>query len=162
MLERLCTSPDDTLAVAAALADVVRSGDIVVLSGEMGAGKTAFAQGFAAGLGVDEPVTSPTFTLVHTYATNGSAVGPMHHADVYRLTTMREVADLALLELVEAGGVLLVEWGDVIAASLGDHLDVHLEFVAQDDDQRRLSMTPHGSRWASRWPAIVSAVESAG
>lgn len=159
MLERLCTSPDDTYAVAAALAAVAESGDIIVLSGEMGVGKTAFAQGFAAALGVDEPVTSPTFTLVHTYATNGSATGPIHHADVYRLTSMREVADLALLELVEAGGVLLVEWGDVIAAALGDHLDVHLEFAGAAEDHRRISVTPHGARWANRWPAIVSSME---
>ncbi len=164
MFERLCTSLADTHAVAAALAGVARSGDVIVLSGEMGAGKTAFAQGFATALGVDEPVTSPTFTLVHTYATNGAPTGPLHHADVYRLRTMREVADLALLELVEAGGVLLVEWGDVISAALGDHLDVHLAFDADDavETHRRISLTPHGAGWARRWSDVVAAVDKAG
>lgn len=160
MLERLCTSLADTHAVAAALARVARSGDVIVLAGEMGAGKTAFAQGFAAALGVDEPVTSPTFTLVHTYDADGAA-GPVHHADIYRLTSMREVADLALLELVDSGGVLLIEWGDVIASALGDHLEVRLEPVATGDDHRRISFVPHGPRWAARWTTLTAAVEAA-
>ena len=71
-----------THAVARALASVSRAGDMIVLAGEMGAGKTAFAQGFGKALGVTEPITSPTFTLVHTYDT---PTGPLHHADIYRL-----------------------------------------------------------------------------
>ena len=82
MLELLARSLVDTHAVAGALAALVRPGDVVVLAGEMGAGKTAFAQAFAAALGVTEPVTSPTYTLVHTYDTGRV---PVHHADLYRL-----------------------------------------------------------------------------
>jgi len=76
------TSPSDTQAFAAALARVVRTGDTIVLTGEMGAGKTVVAQGIGAALGVTEPMTSPTFTLVNTYECGDLTV---HHADLYRL-----------------------------------------------------------------------------
>ena len=104
----------DTHGVAAALAQLVRTGDIIVLAGEMGAGKTAFAQGFGAALGVDEPITSPTFTLVHTYDTGRVT---LHHADLYRLDRMSEVSDLALHEMVEGDGVMLVEWVTILNCS---------------------------------------------
>ena len=106
-----------------------RGGDLIVLSGEMGAGKTAFAQGFGSALGITEPITSPTFTLVHSYdlptGVHGAEV--LHHADLYRLERTTEVADLALEELADDDGIVLVEWGDVVEALFGDHLDVHLE-----------------------------------
>ena len=86
MITLRTTSVDETKAVAAALADVVRPGDLILLAGEMGAGKTAFAQGFAAGLGVLDTVTSPTFTLVHTYEGRLR----VHHADIYRLERTAE------------------------------------------------------------------------
>ena len=124
-------SVDDTRAIAAALAGWLRSGDIVVLSGEMGAGKTAFAQGVGAALGVDQPLTSPTFTLVNSYACDRFTV---HHADLYRLERTTELADLALAELAEFSGVVLVEWGEVAADALGDHVSVHLEVDDPDDD----------------------------
>ena len=76
------------------------------------AGKTAFAKGFGAAIGVTEPITSPTYTLVHSYPAGRVT---LHHADIYRLTTLHEVADLALAELLESDGIVLVEWGDVVA-----------------------------------------------
>src|SRR3954453_2353873 len=98
MLQVRTTSPAGTRALAAALAGLARSGDVIVLAGEMGAGKTAFAQGFGAALGVDRPITSPTFNLVHSYPL-GSVT--LHHADVYRLSTQHELDDLALGELAD-------------------------------------------------------------
>src|SRR3954471_16086936 len=95
-----------THAVAGAVAALSRSGDVILLAGEMGAGKTAFAQGFGRALGVTEPITSPTFTLVHSYETAGPT---LHHADLYRLEHHGEVADLALGELAEFDGIVLVE-----------------------------------------------------
>src|SRR4029453_9132627 len=92
-----------THAVAAALAALSRPGDVIILAGEMGTGKTAFAQGFGQALGVTEPITSPTFTLVHSYRVGKLA---LHHADLYRLSTQHEVADLALTELIEKDGIL--------------------------------------------------------
>ena len=102
----------------------------------MGAGKTAFAQGFAAGLGVLDPVTSPTFTLVHAYEGRLR----VYHADLYRLERMAELADLALGELLDDDdAVVLVEWGDVVSAALGaDLMTVRLEWVGTDEPDLRL------------------------
>jgi tRNA threonylcarbamoyladenosine biosynthesis protein TsaE len=159
MMQLRSTSVEVTREIAAALAGFARSGDVIVLAGEMGAGKTAFAQGFGAALGVVEPMTSPTFNLVHSHPAGRLTV---HHADVYRLSTNYEVADLALAELAEADGVLLVEWGDVVAAALGDHLLVALEPVAADaaaadavENQRDVQVRPVGRAWATRWERIA-------
>ncbi|MFM8311156.1 MAG: tRNA (adenosine(37)-N6)-threonylcarbamoyltransferase complex ATPase subunit type 1 TsaE [Ilumatobacteraceae bacterium] len=155
MLHLRASSVADTRAIAGAVAGLSRSGDLIVLSGEMGAGKTAFVQGFGAALGVTEPITSPTFTLVHTYATAGRVM--LHHADVYRLATQHEVADLAIGELLEYDGIVLVEWGDVVAAAFGDHLLVHLEHDLSDDDARSVTLSGVGPTWAARWSRIESA-----
>jgi tRNA threonylcarbamoyladenosine biosynthesis protein TsaE len=149
-----------THAIAAAVATCCRPGDVVVLAGEMGAGKTAFAQGFGKALGVDDPITSPTFTLVQSYATPR---GQFHHADVYRLEQLNEVADLALGELAEFRGIVVVEWGDVVSAALGEHLEVRLELVDIPDvdaaapagDARRITLNPSGRSWAQRWQQLT-------
>ena len=118
-------SPLETRALAGRLARVCRSGDVVLLIGDLGVGKTVFAQGFAAALGVAGPVTSPTFALVRHYAcadgagSQGTGVRHLIHADVYRTGSLDEVVDLALAELVEESAVALVEWGDLAAPALG-------------------------------------------
>jgi tRNA threonylcarbamoyladenosine biosynthesis protein TsaE len=149
-------SLDATHAVAAALAGVSRSGDVILLAGEMGAGKTAFAQGFGRALGVTEPITSPTFTLVHSYETGGPT---LHHADLYRLDQLAEVADLALGELAEFDGIVLVEWGDVVESTFGDHLLVRLDLVDGDLDGRHITIAPTGATWARRWTLLADAVK---
>jgi tRNA threonylcarbamoyladenosine biosynthesis protein TsaE len=173
MLELRAASLADTHAIAAALAGLCRPGDVIVLSGEMGAGKTAFAQGFGAALGVTEPITSPTFTLVHTYDIPpelGHGAKALHHADLYRLDRTAEIADLALEELAEFQGIVLVEWGDVAEALLGDHLVVHLEpdvFDVVDDvdlddltdGARLIEVSATGAAWAPRWSRVVEACE---
>jgi tRNA threonylcarbamoyladenosine biosynthesis protein TsaE len=146
-----------THSVAAAVARVARPGDVILLAGEMGAGKTAFAQGFGTALGVTEPITSPTFTLVHSYPVGKLT---LHHADLYRLSTQHEVADLAFAELVEQHGILLVEWGDVVEASLGEHLLVRLDTVDDDDDARLLTVRGHGTSWSRRWDRLTSDLRS--
>jgi tRNA threonylcarbamoyladenosine biosynthesis protein TsaE len=148
VISLLVQSLADTHGVAAAIAQLSRTGDIIVLAGEMGAGKTAFAQGFGEALGVDEPITSPTFTLVHTYDTGRVT---LHHADLYRLDKMSEVSDLALHEMVDEDGVMLVEWGDVASELLGDHLEVFLRHNAEHgDDERSVVVHSVGTQWASR------------
>jgi tRNA threonylcarbamoyladenosine biosynthesis protein TsaE len=125
----------DTHAIATAIAHLSRPGDIIVLAGEMGAGKTAFAQGFGHAIGVTDRITSPTFTLVHSYPIDsGPRAGKvtLHHADLYRLERTAEVADLALRELADFNGIVLVEWGDVVDL-FGDHLVVHLDSYVDDD-----------------------------
>jgi len=121
-----------THAVAAAIAGVARAGDVIVLAGEMGAGKTAFAQGFGRSLGITEPITSPTFTLVHSYPLPSRLT--LHHADIYRLDRTGDVEDLALHELAAFKGIVLIEWGDVAAPALGDHLEIRLAHVDDFDD----------------------------
>jgi len=148
-------SPDDTRELAAAVAGLARPGDVLLLAGELGTGKTVFAQGFGRGLGVDEQVTSPTFTLVRTYEGRLTLV----HADVYRLDHLQEVVDLALPELLDEGAVALVEWGDVAAAALApDFLEVCLELGAGDDD-RTLTLRAVGGRWSARLCSLAVAVD---
>lgn len=127
----------------------------MLLVGEMGAGKTAFAQGFAVGLGVADQVTSPTFTLVRHY--EGRL--PLHHIDVYRLETMAEVAELGLAELLDDEGVTLIEWGDAIAQTLPrDYLEIRLTF-AEDTDARQIELTVVGPGWSARQRALTEALE---
>lgn len=160
MLELASPSLEATDEIAAAIAGLARAGDLFVLAGEMGSGKTAFAQGFGRALGVTEPITSPTYTLVHSYETElHRRRTQLHHADLYRLDRMAELADLALGELLESDGILLVEWGDVVSASLGDHLEIRL--VADDDDdpgRRAIGITAVGKTWATRWASLQTAL----
>jgi tRNA threonylcarbamoyladenosine biosynthesis protein TsaE len=149
-------SLDATHAVAAAVARLSRAGDTILLAGEMGAGKTAFAQGFGQALGVAEPITSPTFTLVHSYETGGPT---LHHADLYRLDQLAEVADLALGELAEFDGIVLVEWGDVVESTFGDHLVVRLDLVDEDDAGRDITIAATGATWARRWALLEKATQ---
>ena len=151
-------SLDATHAVAAGLAALCRPGDVILLAGEMGAGKTAFAQGFGRALGVTEPITSPTFTLVHSYDTGGPT---LHHADLYRLEQLSEVAELALGELAEFDGIVLVEWGDVVESTFGEHLVVRLDLVDGDVVSRDITIAPTGPTWARRWSQLADAVSHA-
>jgi tRNA threonylcarbamoyladenosine biosynthesis protein TsaE len=141
-----------TRELAGIVADHVRGGDLVLLVGDMGTGKTTFVQGFAQALGVDEPVTSPTFTLARTYP--GRL--PVHHVDVYRLERMAEVGDLALGELIDSNGVTLVEWGDVIRAALpASYLEVRLDF-GDDPDARTIVIRAIGPVWLPRAGALAT------
>ena len=139
----LCPDPSDTADLGANLAALFRPGDVVVLSGPLGAGKTLFTSGIAAGLGIEEPVISPSFILSREYS---SGFLPLVHADIYRLTTRNEFDDLDLLSEASEG-VLVIEWGDLVEPILPlDHLRV--TFEVGDDDVRNISLMPSGS-----WPA---------
>lgn len=153
MLHLRSDSPASTSAIAAALARVARRGDLIVLAGEMGTGKTAFAQAFGRAMGVTEPITSPTFTLVHSYPVGRVT---LHHADIYRLSTHHEVADLAFGELLESDGIVMVEWGDVVAGTLGEHAMVKLEFDADDENARVITISATGKAWALRWDDLAT------
>ncbi len=146
---------EDTRAVAAVIASLARRGDLILLVGELGVGKTAFAQGFARRLGVTAPVTSPTFTLVHRYA--GDLV--VNHVDVYRLDRLREVTDLGLSEMLDEG-VTLIEWGDAVTPALpADFLEIRISYVEDDDDARDIGYAVVGPSWAGRAGAIRAALE---
>ena len=145
---------EETRALGGAVAAVVAAGDVVVLVGDLGAGKTAFVQGFAATLGVAAAVTSPTFTLANRY--EGRLV--VNHLDVYRFDSPEEVGDLALPELLDEG-VTLVEWGDTISSALpAEHLSVTIRFGAGDDD-RSFELRSHGESWQRRADRLAAALE---
>ena len=139
-----------TQAVAAGLAALARAGDLIVLSGDLGAGKTAFTQGFGRALGVTAPITSPTFTLANRY--EGDLT--VNHLDVYRLEHIDEVRDLGLHELVDDRSVTLIEWGDAIVGALpGGYLEIRLPRGDGPDD-RVLEFRTVGPDWAARERAI--------
>lgn len=104
-------SPEDTRALGRQLAGKVRPGDIVTLTGDLGVGKTVFVKGFAEGLGITEPVTSPTFTLVCEYTTGTI---PLYHFDVYRIEDEDEMYAVGLDEYLNGDGVCLIEWAERI------------------------------------------------
>lgn len=144
MIEVRCATEDDTRRVAGRLSATLQPGDIVVLAGPLGSGKTLFTQGLAAGLGVEEPVVSPSFVLVREYR---SGFLPIVHADVYRLGSLNEFADLDVFEHASEG-VLVIEWGHAVDSVLPlDHLRV--EFEVEDDGTRLLRLTP-GGIWRGR------------
>ena len=147
---------EDTRAIGAAIAPLLRAGDAVSLTGELGAGKTTFVHGVAGALGYRGAVASPTFTLVREYRAPGLT---LLHADVYRLDRVQEVVDLGLLDLLEGDGVLLVEWGDAVEALLPeDHLTVELTVPGEGDD-RSITIRPEGSPWSTRWERLEQVVE---
>jgi tRNA threonylcarbamoyladenosine biosynthesis protein TsaE len=137
-----------------AVAGLVGKGDIIVLAGDLGTGKTVWVQGFAAGLGVVEQVTSPTFTLVRPY--QGKRL-TLLHADLYRLELLSEVVDLGLVQQLDDGGVACIEWGDLGEPALpNDFLEVRLEL--DGEDARLVVFRPVGTAWTARLDALRGAV----
>lgn len=170
------TSPAETRALAAAVAELLRPGDLVLLSGEMGAGKTAFTQGLGAGLGIGTRITSPTFTIAQTYEGGRLLV---HHVDAYRLEHLHEALDAGLSEMVDDGGVVVIEWGDALLPLLpAAYLEIRITFAPglrseidddgspapgptgeedggdADADLRLWHVRPVGSAWAARSEAL--------
>ena len=136
-------SPRETIRLGARLGRLLLPGDIILLEGPIGAGKTVFAQGIARGLEVAEPVVSPSFTLVREYVGRLA----LSHADLYRLSPGAEVESIGLDDYLAADGVVVVEWAERAGDSLpGDCLLVQLRIIA--DNERRVRMAPSGSRAA--------------
>jgi tRNA threonylcarbamoyladenosine biosynthesis protein TsaE len=129
------------------LAQVLRAGDLVILAGPLGAGKTTLVQGIGAGLGVRGPVTSPTFVIARVHPVVSGPGPVLVHADAYRLHSIAEVDDLDLdADLGRA--VTVVEWGEGLAEGLAeDRLEISIEPVAADDDTRLVRIIGHGGRW---------------
>ncbi len=153
-------SPDRTRDLGAALAAHLQPGDVVLLSGDLGAGKTVLVQGIAAGLGVSEMPTSPTFALVHEH--QGQDLRLLH-ADAWRLASPAEAVDLALAEEVDDGrSVLVIEWGELAAAALpGDHLRVVIE-TGPGEEHRMLVFRLNGESWEARRARLIAALAAAG
>ena len=157
----------ETQRFAEIIAGHVRPRDMVVLAGEMGAGKTTFTQFFGRALGVTDLITSPTFNLLHNY---GSGRMALHHADLYRLERTGELEDLGLDELQDSGGIIAVEWGDIVGDELGDALVLRFEHVDQatndasgksDETQMRsVTVSSRGTQWESRFRKLTDELAS--
>ena len=132
----------ETAAVAAGLAEGFRGGEVVLLSGELGAGKTAFVRGLVRGLGgAEEDVASPTFVLLTSYPARLT----VHHADLYRLRGDGDEGELGLEELPGPNGVLAVEWAERLRAPPWPHV-VRVSLEHAGDDRRRVTVDEHGER----------------
>ena len=154
-LELRTATAEETRSLGGAISPLLSAGDAIALTGELGSGKTTFAQGLARGLGYEGHVVSPTFTLVREYR---PARLPVIHADVYRLERAQDVLDLEL-EYSAEGGVLLVEWGDAVEALLPDgHLVVELG-IDDRGDERTIVVRTEGRTWLPRWERLERQVE---
>jgi tRNA threonylcarbamoyladenosine biosynthesis protein TsaE len=139
----------DTRALGERLAGVLRAGDVVILDGPLGAGKTVVVQGIGAGLGVQGTVVSPTFVIARVHRPAPGADLPLVHVDAYRLGSLAEVDDLDLDVSVD-DAVTVVEWGTGKAEQLTDaHLEIRLD-RAEQDETRTATLVPHGGDWADR------------
>lgn len=165
-LEVVSRSPGETRAVGAAIAALIAPGDVVLLIGELGSGKTVLTKGLVAALGGGEMTTSPTFTLLHTYPTTP----PVAHVDCYRLAPGDDLADLALDEALEDGCVV-VEWGEHARRLLGaEALECRLatattspaERPVTDDDVRVIALRADGAAWSPRRDALAAGLVAAG
>ncbi len=154
-LEFSTYDPGATVRAGALLGPLLAAGDVIVLAGDLGAGKTQLVKGVARALGVDEPVTSPTFNLLAVHP----GVLPLYHFDLYRLEREADLEDIGFYETLEGDGASFIEWGDRFPASLPpDRLLVVVHRTGRDE--RRFELVPSGARselLAGAWLAVVSA-----
>jgi tRNA threonylcarbamoyladenosine biosynthesis protein TsaE len=145
-LAHITCNAGETRQLGSDLAGLLLPGDVVLLIGELGAGKTCFAQGVARGLEVNEQVTSPTFTLMREY--RGRL--PLYHLDAYRLDGAADLFTIGADEYLDGDGILLVEWGDRARDFFTmDHLEITF-FFGTSDEERRIVFTPRGDMWSRR------------
>lgn len=149
--EVITTAPAETYDLGMRLGGLLRPGQVVALHGDLGAGKTALAQGIATGLGVREVVTSPTFTLINQYRT--TAGGQLAHVDCYRLgenayEAQREAVTIGIEELLaDEQAIVIIEWAELIADLLpADHLAVSLAAVEGAPEHRHIAISAHGEQ----------------
>jgi len=155
-IELRTETAEDTRGVGEVIAPLLVPRDAVILTGELGAGKTTLVQGVARGLRIEEQVVSPTFVLVREYRGRLD----LAHVDVYRLDRIQDVVDLGLEELGNGEAVLLVEWGDSVEELLpADHLTIELTNAAADAEARRIVLVASGRSWTERWERLEQALE---
>lgn len=134
-MKYITNSPVETEAVGQALGQTVTAGTVIAYSGDLGAGKTAFTRGLARGLGITEPVTSPTYTIVNEYL--GGRL-PLFHFDMYRLGSADDLWDIGWEDYLERGGICAVEWAENVEEAMEDALWVHIEKV--DENTRSITL----------------------
>ena len=130
-------SPEQTELLGKKLAELLRPGDVIAYYGDLGAGKTAFTRGLAAGLGIREAVTSPTYTIVNEYL---SGRMPLFHFDMYRLSSSEELFDIGWEDYLARGGVCAVEWSENVADALTDAISITIEKDPEKLDWRKITI----------------------
>jgi len=135
-------SPEETEALGMRLATKLRPGTVIAYQGDLGAGKTAFTRGLARGLGADEPVTSPTYTIVNEYL---SGRIPLFHFDMYRLRSADDLFDIGWEDYLDRGGVCAVEWSENVADALESPVQV---LIAKTGDTTRTVTITGGADYA--------------
>jgi tRNA threonylcarbamoyladenosine biosynthesis protein TsaE len=138
---------EETVRVASILAARLRAGDVVLLTGDLGAGKTTFVKAVAEALNATDPVTSPTFTLAQHYPT---PTVPLVHVDTYRLANVGEYRDLGLDDAYGTDAVFLIEWGELVAGEFTDPLRVTIAADAESSDGRTIEFAAAGQGWVRR------------
>lgn len=133
IMEMITATPNETIAVAENYAKTLKAGDVVLLKGEMGVGKTVFAKGVAKGLGITEEVLSPTYAYMNDYG------GKLFHYDCYRLTDGEHALALGLTDYFYAGGICLIEWAENISSVLPDNCKV-VTIESLGDEKRRITL----------------------
>lgn len=136
--------PEDTARLAHTLAPSLGAGDAILLKGGLAAGKTLFVSALARALGATDPVTSPTFSLVHVYPTPR---GDLIHVDAYRLETLAEFRDLGLDDLAETG-ILAIEWGGLVEADYPAALEIAFTTAQDAEDARDVRLSARSDRWS--------------
>ena len=134
-LQFITTSPEETEALGQALGAVLVPGTVLAYAGDLGAGKTAFTRGLARGLGVSDPVTSPTYTIVNEYL--GGRM-PLFHFDMYRLHSSDDLWDIGWEDYLERGGICAVEWSENVADAMEDAIIITIEKLG--DETRRITV----------------------
>ena len=138
MMQITTHSADETQALGQKLASRLAPGDVIAYFGDLGAGKTAFTRGLAQGLGITDPVTSPTYTIVNEYL---SGRIPLFHFDMYRLSSSDELFDIGWEDYLSRGGACAVEWSENVEDALQDAIRVTIEKDADEPDTRHITIT---------------------
>ena len=143
------TSQEETIALGERLGALLQTGDVLVLTGDLGAGKTQLTKGIAAGMGVEDDVTSPTFNILMVY---DGADMPLYHFDLYRLDDPDQLEDIGLYEMLDGDGACVIEWGEQFSDEIGpERLDVYLtrldeQAAVGEEPPREVRLVAHGER----------------
>lgn len=153
-LKFISHSPDETIQLGACLGELAEPGDIFLLSGRLGAGKTCLTQGIARGLGSREYALSPTFVLMREI--KGRL--PLYHIDLYRLDRINEIADLGLDDYLYGHGLTVIEWAEKGLGILpAEHLLIKIDYL--NDNERSIGLFPHGKRYNRLLPKLSSVLK---
>jgi len=140
---------EETIALGERLGALLQAGDVLVLTGDLGAGKTQLTKGIAAGMGITDDVTSPTFNILMVYEGAGM---PLYHFDLYRLDDAEQLEDIGFYDALEGDGPCVIEWGEQFASEIGpERMDVFLtrldaQAAAGEEPPRELRLVAHGTR----------------